>query len=105
MIAKIHHLRAVRRFLDSLTVDEQALLPRIREAGGVMFVDKYDRAGIRYRGYLIKREDWGGFDYEHVDYDGAPYHAYDAPSDIRCGQAFNLAVVIDEIDALEEIVC
>lgn len=69
---------------------------------------------LQYRDYTITHDlkpiptrahDW---DFVHKDYDGAPEHSEESPSDHRCGSAASIEACIDEIDELyldEEEAC
>jgi len=55
-----------------------------------------------YKDYEIEPFTYG-FTYAHKDYDGAPEHAYDSPSDIRSGFAESIEVAKKHIDDIEEM--
>lgn len=51
-----------------------------------------------YRGWLIEQNWLGEFEATHPDFDPAPVHLYDGPSDNRWVSSKTRVGVIDEID-------
>ena len=55
-----------------------------------------------YRGYHIEPYHWGGWEFWHDDYDGAPWETGGPPMDKRCGTGESVEDCIRQIDELED---
>lgn len=62
-------------------------------------------APIEYRGYKIYRGNYTPYEFMHEEYDPTPVHAYDGPSDHRCGTGASIEDCMDQIDDQREGFC